>query len=79
MLVESDAKVEPPVSVSHIQWLDMRDWSEREAKGGLEWVPLSYEKCSLPAFLQGKLYADFTDPATYEEVLAKLLRKLRIR
>jgi len=37
VLVESDAKVEPPVSVSHIQWLDMRDWSEREAKGGLKW------------------------------------------
>jgi TIR domain len=37
VLVESDAKVDPPVSVSHIQWLDMRDWSEFEAKGGLEW------------------------------------------
>ncbi len=42
-------------------------------------LPLLYEKCSLPGFLQGKLYADFTDPDTYEKVLAKLLRKLRIR
>ena len=37
VLVESDEVVEPPVSVSHIQWLDMRDWAEREAKGGPEW------------------------------------------
>ena len=37
VLVESDATVEPPVSVSHIQWLDMRDWADRQAKGGPEW------------------------------------------
>src|SRR5271166_2962282 len=37
VLVENDAKVDPPVSVSHIQWLDMRDWAERQAKGGPEW------------------------------------------
>lgn len=42
-------------------------------------LPLLYEKCELPAFLSGKLYADFTDPATYEDVLSKLLRRLRIR
>ena len=41
-------------------------------------LPLLYEKCQIPAFLQGKLYADFTDPKTYEEMLEKLLRRLRI-
>jgi TIR domain len=42
-------------------------------------LPLLYEKCELPTFLQGKLYADFTDPDEYEDVLAKLLRRLRIK
>lgn len=42
-------------------------------------LPLLYEKCDLPTFLQGKLYADFTDPDAYEDVLAKLLRRLRIK
>ncbi len=52
----------------------------REIGGGeVVVLPPLYEKCSLRAFLQGKLYADFTDPDTYEEVLAKLLRKLMIR
>jgi hypothetical protein len=37
VLVENDAKVEPPVSVTHIQWLDMRDWALREANGGAAW------------------------------------------
>jgi TIR domain len=41
-------------------------------------LPLLYEKCELPEFLKGKLYADFTDPKDYEAVLAKLLRRLRI-
>jgi hypothetical protein len=52
----------------------------RELAGGeVVVLPLLYEKCDLPGFLQGKLYADFTNPDTYEEVLAKLLRRLRIR
>jgi hypothetical protein len=52
----------------------------REIAGGETVVlPLLYEKCDLPEFLKGKLYADFTDPAAYEEVLGKLLRRLRIR
>ncbi|WP_293450041.1 hypothetical protein [Phenylobacterium sp.] len=41
-------------------------------------LPLLYEPCELPAFLQGKLYADFSKPEDYEAVLAKLLRRLRI-
>lgn len=52
----------------------------RKIRGGeVVVLPLLYEKCSLPDFLQGKLYADFTDPDTYGDVLDKLLRKLRIR
>jgi hypothetical protein len=42
-------------------------------------LPLLYEKCDLPPFLSGKLYADFRDPAKYEEELSKLVRRLRIR
>jgi TIR domain len=52
----------------------------REISGGQVVVlPLIYERCTLPTFLQGKLYADFTSPEKYEAELAKLLRRLRIR
>jgi hypothetical protein len=42
-------------------------------------LPILYEKCELPSFLKGKLYADFTDPDAYNDMLDKLLRRLRIR
>jgi hypothetical protein len=29
-------------------------------------LPLLYEECELPRFLQGKLYADFSKPEDYE-------------
>ncbi|WGM40820.1 toll/interleukin-1 receptor domain-containing protein [Caulobacter sp. NIBR1757] len=41
-------------------------------------LPLLYEKCDLPGFLKGKLYADFTTGDEYEASLGKLLRRLRI-
>jgi hypothetical protein len=51
----------------------------REISGGeVVVLPLLYEKCTIPAFLEGKLYADFTSTEEYETALAKLLRKLRI-
>lgn len=34
VLLEPEGVVRPPVSVSHIQWLDMHDWMKRQAKGG---------------------------------------------
>ncbi|OQW65619.1 MAG: molecular chaperone Tir [Nitrospira sp. ST-bin5] len=40
-------------------------------------LPLLYEECELPAFLVGKMYADFTSPAKYDESLGKLLRRLK--
>jgi len=30
ILVESESEVSPPVSVSHLQWLDMHDWHKRQ-------------------------------------------------
>jgi len=33
ILVESEMEVSPPVSVSHIQWLDMQDWKIMKEKG----------------------------------------------
>lgn len=62
-------------------------WVEREldiainreiATGEVVVLPLLYQKCKLPAFLQGKLYADFTSPAQFDESLDKLLRRLKI-
>lgn len=37
ILVESEKEVQPPVSIGHIQWLDMHDWKERHAAGQAEW------------------------------------------
>src|SRR5271170_7568577 len=31
VLLEGEVSTSPPVSVSHIQWLDMHGWAEREA------------------------------------------------
>lgn len=61
-------------------------WVEREleialsremSSGEVVILPLLYENCELPLFLRGKLYADFTSTAKYEESLAKLLRRLK--
>lgn len=38
VLVESEKEAHPPPSISHIQWLDMRDWQERQdAASWREW------------------------------------------
>ena len=51
----------------------------REIAGGeVVVLPLLYEKCELPGFLQGKLYADFTTAEQYETSFAKLIRRLKI-
>ena len=49
----------------------------REIKtGSVVVLPLLYEECELPPFLEGKLYADFTSPTAFTESLEKLLRRL---
>lgn len=37
ILVESEAEVQPPVNISHVQWLDMHDWKERRTAGEAAW------------------------------------------
>jgi len=37
ILVESEQDVRPPVSISHIQWLDMHEWQRYAQAGGAEW------------------------------------------
>lgn len=63
-------------------------WVERELEiainreistGEVVVLPLMYEECDLPAFLTGKLYANFTSPAEYDEGVAKLLRRLKVK
>lgn len=49
------------------------------AKGEVVVLPFLYEKCDIPPFLTGKLYADFTSDDQYEESLKKVLRRLRIK
>ena len=36
--------------------------------GSVVVLPLLYEKCELPPFLHGKLYADFTSPEAFESL-----------
>jgi hypothetical protein len=63
-------------------------WVEREleiginreiASGEVVVLPLLYEKCELPAFLVGKMYADFTSPTDYDENIGKILRRLKAK
>lgn len=62
-------------------------WVERELQvainreigtGEVVVLPLLYEKCDLPVFLQGKMYADFTAADSHDENLQKVLRRLKI-
>ena len=41
-------------------------------------LPIMYQKCELPGFLLGKLYADFTDPSKYEDSLKNLLNSIGV-
>jgi hypothetical protein len=41
-------------------------------------LPLLYELCEMPSFLQGKLYADFTSTSKYTDSLKLVLRRLNI-
>jgi hypothetical protein len=45
---------------------------------GAAFLPLLYEACDIPDFLQGRKFADFTNPASYSNGLAALLGQLRI-
>jgi hypothetical protein len=72
VLLESEAAAAPPVSVSHIQWLDMHDWAERQARRGPEWE----------AWYRGKideLLALLAEPATrhFAGEIAELDQRLR--
>lgn len=55
--------------------LDMAMNSEIYLKS-VKVLPMLYEKCELPGFLKGKLYADFTNEDVFEESVKKLLRRL---
>ncbi len=37
ILIEAEGEVKPPVSVSHLQWLDMSDWSKHGKLGEPDW------------------------------------------
>ena len=41
-------------------------------------LPMLLETCELPGFLQGKLYADFRDHASYQNELAKVADRLGV-
>ncbi len=37
VLVESETEVQPPSSISHIQWLDMHQWQDEQQRGESHW------------------------------------------
>jgi hypothetical protein len=41
-------------------------------------LPILLEKCEIPAFLRGKLYADFSEFPRYDESLARLLKAIGV-
>jgi len=41
-------------------------------------LPILLETCEIPGFLRGKVYADFTQPASYEQSFARILKALGI-
>jgi len=71
VLLEGEAAAAPPVSASHIQWLDMHDWAERQAKGGPEWEVWYRSKID-------ELLALLAEPATHRFAgeIAELDRRL---
>ncbi len=42
-------------------------------------LPLMFKECELPGFLEGKLYADFTDPQNYFKALAMILASMGLQ
>ena len=42
-------------------------------------LPIMCRRCELPWFLEGKLYADFTNPTNYEHSLNMLLTRLDVK
>jgi hypothetical protein len=72
VLLEGEAAAAPPVSVSHIQWLDMHDWANRQARGGPEWDTWYNSKIE-------ELLALLAEPATHRFAgeIAELDRRLR--
>jgi hypothetical protein len=40
-------------------------------------LPLLHRECTIPSFLQDKLYADFTEEERYEVALEMILNRLR--
>ena len=72
VLVEAEAEVAPPVSVSHIQWLDMQDWAARAAAGGAPWE--AWYRAKL-----GEILALLADPASvrFAGEIGELERRLQ--
>jgi hypothetical protein len=63
------------------------EWVEKEVQVGLQRelrekrvvvLPLLLEHVELPPFLRDKVYADFTDPAKYDEALPRILKALGV-
>jgi TIR domain len=72
VLVEAADSVRPPVSLSHIQWLDMHDWMSRRNAGGPTWDAWYRSKLD-------EILALLADPATqrFAGEIAELERRLR--
>lgn len=71
ILVESEREVEPPPSISHLQWLDMHDWKEQRDAGESAWKPWYQAKLAeIVAVVEGDESRRFAgEIKTLEELL----------
>jgi hypothetical protein len=72
VLVEPEREVQVPVSISHIQWLDMADWTARKTAGGPAWETWYAERLQ-------EILSLLADPKTQRFVgeVEELARRLR--
>lgn len=68
----SSSSIDSPWVTRELDIASNREMKERRVVV----LPLLIERVSLPGFLEGKFYADFTDQVRYKEMLDLLLRRL---
>lgn len=72
ILVEREKEVSPPVSVSHIQWLDMHDWKARKVEG-----KVAYEEWYKAKFSEIRRVVESDDNRRFAGEIEYLRQKLK--
>lgn len=73
-VVLSHSSVNSPWVQKELSLAMQKELAERQVKV----LPILKESCEIPPFLKDKLYADFTDPSSFEGPFARLLHALGV-